>query len=124
MTRSFIVAVVLFGAAAAATVLGCEDDEKVLVGEGSPCASIVDCQAGLSCVATSGTDRVCKMASTPVPVTPEVDATTEDAGQDAIAAPDADPDAGDPDASAPEGGDATLPVDAADAAITDAADGG
>lgn len=123
MSRSFIVAVALLCAASVATVLGCEDDEKVLVGEGGACASIVDCQPGLSCVATSGDARVCKTAATSVPVGPEEDgAPPAEAGADTSAA-DAEADATTDDATTDDAADAS-PVDAADAAIVDASDAG
>ncbi len=121
MTRSFVVATALFATATLASMIGCEDEEKVLVGEGGVCASILDCQPGLSCVA-SGSERVCKAASTNVPVSPNEDAGT-DAADDAATETDAETDA-EIDAEPEDAGDSAPPRDASDAAIGDASDAG
>lgn len=124
MTRSFFVATALLASVTVASLFGCEDDEKVLVGEGGTCASIVDCQAGLSCVA-SGDGRVCKTTTTPVPIPPaDPDAETPDGGDPDAETPDGEAPDADPDAAPTEDAGDAAPADANDAAPADASDAG
>ena len=53
MKRTVIVPALVAALLAGATAVGCDEAEKVLGGEGAACESILDCQAELSCVATS-----------------------------------------------------------------------
>lgn len=101
------------------TAFGCKDTEKVLSAEGGSCETILDCQAGLSCVATDATSRVCRLASVQAPPVEEdatadantttPDATVEDTGVLDSEAPDASDGASDG-----SSGDANDAGDAAD----------
>ena len=96
------------GVVAIIAAAGCEDDAKLLVGAGGACASIVNCEPGLSCVATGREGRSCRSASTPLPGPAPEDGAAPDA-----AAPDATTE----DANAPDTSDGEAPdaqIDAAD----------
>lgn len=112
MKRTVIVPALVAALLAGAAAVGCDEEEKVLGGEGAACESILDCQAELSCVATSSNARTCKRVASPAPPLP-----AEDAGTDAEAdgGNDAEVDASTPDAD---------PADAADASTPDASDAG
>jgi hypothetical protein len=99
--------------------VGCEDKEKVLAAEGGACESILDCQAGLSCVATGVDSRVCRAVSVEAPpadATIAIDATPIDAAPDATPELDSGADVNEVDADAA--------TDASDAAPRDASDAG
>jgi hypothetical protein len=117
MKRTVIVPALVAALLAGAAAVGCDEEEKVLGGEGAACESILDCQAELSCVAT-GAARTCKRVASPAPPLPPEDATTDAAETDG--GTDAEVDASSPDADPADAADATTP-DSGDAA--DAADG-
>lgn len=113
MKRTVIVPALVAALLAGATAVGCDEEEKVLGGEGAACESILDCQAELSCVATSASTRTCKRVASPLPPLPADDAGTDAAEADA--APDGEVDGALPDAE---------PADAADTGTPDASDAG
>jgi hypothetical protein len=100
--------------AAMATAAGCEEKEKVLAAEGGACETTLECQPGLSCVATGVDSRVCRTASVEAP---PLDATIP---LDAAPALDSDSDVDD---GAPAM-DVGAETDASDAAPRDARDRG
>ena len=113
MKFTWIVPALALAAMATASAVGCEEKAKVLSTEGGPCESILDCQAGLSCVATGVSSRVCRVTSVDAPI----DATVRpDATLDATVEVDSGADASD---AAP-----SVDADASDASPRDASDGG
>ncbi|MFO0637922.1 MAG: hypothetical protein U0183_01825 [Polyangiaceae bacterium] len=112
MKRTVIVPALVAALLAGATAVGCDEAEKVLGGEGAACESILDCQAELSCVATSASTRTCKRVASPSPPLPAEDAAA-DAENDGDT--DAEVDASPPDAE---------PADAAETGTPDASDAG
>lgn len=113
MKRTVIVPALVAALLAGATAVGCDEEEKVLGGEGAACESILDCQAELSCVATSPSARTCKRVATPSPPLPPEDAAADAAETDG--GTDAEVDGALPDAE---------PADAAETGTPDASDAG
>jgi hypothetical protein len=116
MKLSWIVPAIALAAMATVSAAGCEEKEKVLAAEGGACDTTLECQPGLSCVATGVDSRVCRTASVEAP---PLDATIPlDAAPDATLDPDSDVDDGAP------ASDTGSETDASDAAPRDARDRG
>ena len=120
MKVSWIVPAIALAAMATVSAVGCEEKEKVLAAEGGACESLLDCQPGLSCVATGVDSRVCRVVSVEAP---PADATVvPDAAPDAKVELDSGADA--VDAAPPVDAETDAETDASDAAPRDASDAG